>query len=297
MRNLSEYIRTPRLVIAGFMRKTARIWPDELYLKCFFYCMFGRKLNIKNPKTFNEKLQWLKLNDRRPEYTRMVDKYEAKKYVAVIIGEEYIIPTLGIWDSVDDIDFNELPQQFVLKCTHDSGGIVVCKDKSRLDIVEAKKKLRKGLKTNFYWESREYPYRDVKPRIIGEEYMEDKSGELQDYKFFCFDGDPKFMFVATDRMKADDTKFDFFDMDYNHLPFTNGHPNAAVPPRKPATFEQMKLLAAKLSQGIPHVRVDFYDVAGHVFFGEMTFFHWSGMTPFEPDEWDYEFGKMINLPL
>lgn len=283
--------------ILKFIRNnSARFVPDKLYLSILFRHRLGYSMDWDNPKTFNQKLQWLKLNDRRPEYTRMVDKYEAKKYVADIIGDEYIIPTIGVWNSVDEIDFDALPQQFVLKCTHDSGGIVVCKDKLHLDIAEAKKKLRKGLKTNFYWQSCEYPYRGVKPRIIGEEYMEDISGELRDYKFFCFDGEPKFMFVATDRMKADDTKFDFFDMDYNHLPFTNGHPNAAIPPKKPETFEQMKLLAAKLSQGIPHVRVDFYDVEGHVYFGEMTFFHWSGMTPFEPEEWDYKFGEWITLP-
>lgn len=283
--------------IFKFIRNnTARFVPDKLYLSILFRHRLGYNMDWDNPKTFNQKLQWLKLNDRRPEYTRMVDKYEAKKYVADIIGEEYVIPTIGVWNTVDEIDFDALPMQFVLKCTHDSGGIVVCKDKSRLDIAEAKKKLKKGLKTNFYWQSREYPYRGVKPRIIGEKYMEDNSGELRDYKFFCFDGEPKFMFVASDRMKADDTKFDFFDMDYNHLPFTNGHPNAAKSPRKPETFEQMKQLAAKLSQGIPHMRVDFYDVAGHVYFGEMTFFHWSGMTPFEPEEWDYKFGEYLQLP-
>lgn len=283
-------------VLKFIRNNTARFVPDKLYLSILFRHRLGYNMDWDNPKTFNQKLQWLKLNDRRPEYTRMVDKYEAKKYVADIIGEEYVIPTIGVWNTVDEIDFDALPMQFVLKCTHDSGGIVVCKDKSRLDIAEAKKKLKKGLKTNFYWQSREYPYRGVKPRIIGEKYMEDNSGELRDYKFFCFDGEPKFMFVASDRMKADDTKFDFFDMDYNHLPFTNGHPNAAIPPKKPETFEQMKLLAAKLSQGIPHVRVDFYDVEGHVYFGEMTFFHWSGMTPFEPDEWDYKFGECLKLP-
>jgi len=283
--------------IFKFIRNnTARFVPDKLYLSILFRHRLGYSMDWEKPQTFNQKLQWLKLNDRRPEYTRMVDKYEAKKYVADIIGEEYVIPTIGVWNTVDEIDFDALPMQFVLKCTHDSGGIVVCKDKSRLDIAEAKKKLKKGLKTNFYWQSREYPYRGVKPRIIGEKYMEDNSGELRDYKFFCFDGEPKFMFVASDRMKADDTKFDFFDMDYNHLPFTNGHPNAAKSPRKPETFEQMKQLAAKLSQGIPHMRVDFYDVAGHVYFGEMTFFHWSGMTPFEPEEWDYKFGEYLQLP-
>ena len=257
----------------------------------------GKWLNFKNPQTYNEKLQWLKLYNRKPEYTRMVDKYEAKKYVAEIIGEEHIIPTLGVWDSVDEIDFNTLPQQFVLKCTHDSGGIVICKDKSLLDIDAAKRKLRKGLKHNYYYQNREWPYKDVKPRIIAEQYMEDESGyELKDYKWFCFDGVPKALFIATDRGAAnEETKFDFFDADFNHLPFTNGHPNATRTIAKPKGFEKMKKLAAILSKGHPHLRVDFYDINGHIYFGELTFYHWSGMVKFEPEEWDYTFGSWIDL--
>ena len=278
----------------GFYRDLS----DEAFVKKSFELEMGKTLNLDNPRTFSEKLQWLKLYDRKPEYTQMVDKYEAKKYVANIIGEEYIIPTLGVWDRVEDIDWNALPNQFVLKCTHDSGGLVICNDKSKLDIKAAERKLSKSLKRNYYWANREWPYKDVKPRIIAEEYMVDESGyELKDYKWFCFDGEPKALFIATDRgVEGEETKFDFFDSEFNHLPFTNGHPNATREIKKPAGFEQMKQLAAQLSKGHPQLRVDFYDINGKIYFGELTFYHWSGTMPFEPEEWDYTFGSWIKLP-
>lgn len=298
MKNMNNKRTLFYRVRGKFIRMAAPYLPDALYLKLLFKHRVGYKLNLDNPKTYNEKLQWLKLNDIHPEYTRMVDKVEAKKYVASIIGEEYIIPTLGVYESVDDIDFDKLPLQFVLKCTHDSGGIVVCKDKSKLDVEQAKAKLKKGWGQNYFKYNREYPYRDVKPRIIAEVYMEDeKTAELRDYKFFCFNGDVKALFIASDRMTSgEETKFDFFDAEYNHLPFTNGHPNAKVKPEKPSRFELMKELAAKLSENMPQVRIDFYEVNGKVYFGEITFFHWSGMTPFMPLEWDYKFGEWIKLP-
>lgn len=279
--------------------KTLRIFApylsDKLYLKLLFRHRVGYSLNLDNPRSYNEKLQWLKLNDLHLEYTQMVDKVEAKKYVASKIGEKYIIPTISVYDNVEEIDFDALPKQFVLKCTHDSGGIVVCKDKALLDVEKAKRKLKKGWGKNYYKYNREYPYRDVKPRIIAEQYMEDESGyELKDYKFFCFSGEPQLLFVATDRPL--DTKFDFFDLNWNHLPFTNGHPNNPNPIAKPKNFEEMKDVARKLSQGLPHVRVDLYNVNGKIYFGELTFFHWSGMTPFVPQEWDYKLGELIKLP-
>lgn len=279
--------------------KVARLYKsDEKYLKILFKLRIGKELNLDTPQTFSEKLQWLKLYNRKPEHTQMVDKVEAKKYVANLIGEEYIIPTLGVYDSVDEIDFDKLPNQFVLKCTHDSGGVVICSDKNKLNIIEAKKKLSQGLRCNYYYQNREYPYKNVKPRIIAEQYMVDESGyELKDYKFFCFNGEPKALFIATDRGSAtEETKFDFFDMNFKHLPFTNGHPNSTKPINKPIGFDKMKELAAKLSQGEPHLRVDFYDINGQIYFGELTFFHWSGMMPFEPEEWDYTFGEWIKLP-
>ena len=271
---------------------------DEAYLKMLWRRRFRKKLNLENPKTFNEKLQWLKLHDRKPEYTRMVDKYEAKQYVAERIGEAYIIPTLGVWDSFDQIDFDALPDQFVLKCTHDSGGLAICRDKATFDKEKAKEKIERSLKRNYYWSCREWPYKDMKPRIIAEKYMEDaKTRELRDYKFFCFDGVAKALFVATERQKeGEEVKFDFFDMDFKHLDFRQGHPNAQKCPEKPEMFIEMKELAGKLSQGIPHLRVDFYEVNGKVYFGELTFFHFSGLVPFRPEKWDRIFGSWINLP-
>jgi hypothetical protein len=276
--------------------KFARFFPDRTFLELLFPLRTGYTLDLENPQTYNEKLQWLKLYNRKPDYIQMVDKVEAKKYAASIIGEEHIIPTLAVYDRAEDIDFDMLPQQFVLKCTHDSGGIVICSDKDRLDKAAAIKKLKKGLKKNYYFRNREWPYKNVKPRIIAEKYMTDDGHELKDYKFFCFDGEPKAMFIASDRFdKNEETKFDFFDMDFNHLPFTNGHPNATKHIDKPGGFEEMKALAAKLSKGMPHVRADFYDINGKVYFGEMTFFHWSGMVSFVPKEWDYKFGEFIHI--
>ncbi|MDE6019492.1 MAG: glycosyl transferase [Ruminococcus sp.] len=286
-------------IIAKSFKRLAPIVPsDALYLKILYYCVFRKKLNLKHPQTYNEKLQWLKLNNRKPIYTKMVDKIEAKKYVAQIIGEEYIIPTIAEYDSVDQIEWDKLPEQFVLKCTHDSGGIVICSNKAILNISKAKAKLEAGLKRNYYPRNREWPYRDCKRRIICEKYMVDESGyELKDYKFFCFDGEVKALFIASDRNNAnEETKFDFFDEDFNHLPLTNGHPNSHKSIKRPQGFEKMKELASILSKGFPHLRVDFYDINGKIYFGELTFFHWSGMMPFEPEEWDYKFGSWINLP-
>ncbi|MBR5434708.1 MAG: glycosyl transferase [Bacteroidales bacterium] len=270
---------------------------DETYIKIKWKKWMDYKLNLDNPRTFNEKLQWIKLNDHNPLYTELVDKYRVKQYVTEKVGSEYVIPLLGQWDSVDKIEWEKLPNQFVIKCSHDSGSTVLCKDKSALDIDAAKKKLESSLKRNYYWESREWPYKNVKPRIFAEAYMEDEFGELRDYKWFCFDGEPKAMFVASDRQKNDEeTKFDFYDENFNHLPITNGHPNSSTFIEKPKGFDIMKELASKLSKGLPEVRMDFYDVNGKVYFGEFTFFHWGGLMPFEPREWDLKFGDWIKLP-
>lgn len=298
IRKLLYYlINEPSKIAIAILIRTAILIPDKIYLRCLFRLRVGYKLNLKNPTSFNEKLQWLKIYNRHNLQTKMVDKAEVKKYVAELIGEEYIIPTIAVYDTPDQIDFESLPNQFVLKCTHDSGGVVVCKDKSTLNKDEVRAKFGRWLKTNYFYQNREWPYKNVKPRIIAEQYMEDESGyELKDYKWFCFNGEPKVLFIAADRgMENEETKFDFYDMDFNHLPFTNGHPNASKLPRKPKGFDQMKELAAKLSVGEPHVRVDFYDINGCVYFGELTFYHWSGMVPFEPQEWDYIFGSWIKI--
>lgn len=273
------------------------ILSNKSYLKWKFKRLVGYPLDLNNPRTYNEKLQWLKLYDYHPEYSMMVDKIEAKQYVASILGQDFIIPTLGIWDNITDVNWNSLPNQFVIKVSSDSGGIVVCKDKKSLNIKEAIKQLSNNWGKNYYKFNKEYPYRSVKPRIIAEEFKEDESGELKDYKFFCFNGIPKFLFVASDRQNpTEETKFDFFDMNWNHLPVVNGHPNSLKVINKPTNFAEMIQVASKLSKGIPHVRVDLYNINGKIYFGELTFFHWSGMVPFEPVEWDYKFGELLSLP-
>ncbi|GMA45853.1 glycosyl transferase [Tetragenococcus muriaticus] len=270
---------------------------DKLFLKLLFKNRLKKNLNLEEPTTYNEKLQWLKLYDHNPEYITMVDKYEVKQYVQDTIGKQYIIPTIGIWEKFEDIDFDQLPNQFVIKCTHDSGGVVICKDKRKLDKKKARKKINKSLRRNYYLNTREWPYKHVKPRIIIEKYMENPLDEdLKDYKFFIFNGTFKAMFIATDRNSQNETNFDFYDSNFNHLPFKNGHPNSDKPIRKPENFEKMFKLAEKLAEGLPHVRVDFYEIDNEIYFGEMTFYHWSGLKPFEPEEWDYRFGSWLKLP-
>lgn len=283
----------------AILHRCAKLYKsDEKYLKTLFKWRMGKELNLENPKTFNEKLQWLKLYNRRPEYTMMVDKYAVKLYVAEKIGEEYIIPTLGVWDSFDDIDFDKLPNQFVLKTTHGGGntGVVVCKDKSKFDIHSAKKKLKKSFKQDLYISLREWPYKDVKKRILAEQYIADSNGELNDYKFFCFHGVPKMMFMATERNSKTGVCFDYFDMEFNHLPFEQCGPNSKKQLSKPLAMDEMKQIAIKLSANIPHVRVDLYNVDGKIYFGEITFFDSSGLEQFDPIEWDYKLGDWIDLP-
>ncbi len=276
----------------------SRILPEKFYLKRLYRCLMGMPLDLENPRRFTEKLQWLKLYDRKPEYTMMVDKYAVKDYVASVIGEEYIIKTLGVWDRPEDIDWDSLPDRFVLKTTCGGGGsgVVVCRDKVGFDRTSAIEKLDYSLNRDIYRIYREWPYKDVPKRIIAEEYLESSAGSLDDYKFFCFNGEARVLFIATDRFNPDEeTKFDFFDMDFNHLPFSNGHPFAAKPVAEPSQFGQMKYLAEKLSAGYPHIRVDFYEVQGKVYFGELTFYHNSGLVPIEPVEWDYKLGEWIKL--
>lgn len=270
---------------------------DKIYLSLKFRSHMGYWMDWNNPKTYSEKLQWLKIHDRHEEYTRLVDKNAVKSFVSEKIGEEYVIPTLAVYNSAEDIDFKQLPRQFVIKCTHDSGGVVVCKDKALLDIHAAKDKLTRGLKRTFINQNREYPYANVPRKLIAEQYLEDEYGELRDYKIFCFDGEPKLLFVASDRMdKSKETKFDFFDLEWNHLPFTNGHPNSEKIIEKPKNFDKMVEIAAILSKGFPHVRVDLYNCNGKIYFGELTFFHWSGIMPFDPPEWDLKLGELLHLP-
>lgn len=287
--------------------RAIKIWgrtlPDTIdndikFLKTLYKARLKTELNLEKPETFQEKLQWLKLYDRNPEYTVMVDKYDVKNYVAQKLGEEYIIPTLGIYDSFEEIDFDKLPNQFVLKCTHDSGGLIICKDKSKLNMEKAEKKIKRCLKRNYYYITKEWPYKNVKPRIIAEKYMVDESGnDLKDYKFFTFNGKARVMFIAGGRDSADGTYSQYFDIDFNPLDIKCGNRMADMKIEKPKSYDKMVEFAEKLAEGIPHARIDFYnDADGNIYFGEITFFHWSGLAKFEPDRWNKIFGDWITLP-
>lgn len=275
-----------------------RLIPDKAYLKLQYKLNFGKKLNLKSPETFNEKLQWLKLYDRKSEYVQLVDKYRVREYIANKIGKEYLIPLIGVWDKFEDIDFAKLPNQFVLKCNHDSGSVIICKDKNTFNFEKAKVKLSRGLKRNLYYFGREWCYKDVPPRIIAEEYLVDDSGdELKDYKIFCFNGEPRIILVCADRFSSGGLRENFYDTNWNLLNLQRPkHPNTEYSVSKPESLDIMLSLARTLSQNIPFVRVDFYEVDGKVYFGEMTFFPASGFGLFTPEEWDYKLGEWIKLP-
>lgn len=262
-----------------------------------YYMQMGKQLNLDNPQTFSEKLQWLKLYNRRPEYTMMVDKYAVKNYVTSIIGEEYVIPTLGVWDRPEDIDFDSLPNQFVLKTTHGGGGggNVICTDKALLNKKEAVDKLSKALKGDIYKAYREWPYKNVQRRIIAEQYVGNPHEDLKDYKFFCFNGEPKYCQVISGR--NDVMAVDFFDTKWNHQPFhePKQFPFSKIEIDPPDRLTDMLKFSRLLSRSITFLRVDFYEVNSHPFFGELTFFPTSGMGGFDPEEWDMTFGKMIQL--
>jgi len=239
-------------------------------------------------------LNWLKLYDRKPLYTKLVDKYEVKQFVRECIGDQYVVPCYGVWDSFDEIDFSELPDQFVLKCTHDSGGMSICKDKSLFDPNEARQKLEQTMENNFYWWTREWAYKNVHPRILADKFLDDHTGDtLRDYKFWCFNGVPQFMYCT---IKAKDIYENFYDMDFNVVDINHGFRRAKPEFEKPECFELMKSFATKLSKGIPFVRVDFFLVDGNVYFGEFTFYDWAGLRPFVNYQQDLDLGDMIVLP-
>ena len=286
-------------IVSNFLR-----WlPDAPYLKLLYRFKMGHRLDLKSPKTFTEKIQWLKLYNRKPEYTKMVDKYAVKEYVANLIGEEYIIPTLEVWNKPEDIDWGSLPNQFVLKTTHGGGGggVVICKDKATFDKTTAIAKLKESMSSDIYSGLREWPYKDVPKRIIAEKFMAPekspdsvlKSSELLDYKFFCFDGEPRFLYISDSPshslafLNTDWTLTDFGRDDYHPL---------NIIPEKPENLEEMLAIARKLSVGIPHVRVDLYNIDKHIYFGELTLYTCSGYIPFNPKEYDGKLGDFLTLP-
>ncbi len=293
---LKKLIQKIKDRIRFIIQDLSRILPDKMYLKILYKKCTKNKLDLSNPQTFNEKLQWLKLNNRKDEYTKMVDKYEVKKYVANIIGEQYIIPTIGVYDKFKDIDFDKLPNQFVLKCTHDSGGIVICKNKNNFDKTKARKILNFSLRRNYFYYSREYPYKNVKRRIIAEKYMQDEAcKDLRDYKLFCFDGECKLIQVDFDRFK--NHRRNLYDLNWNLIEDLSikypSDKNVII--EKPSNLDEMLEIARKLSKNIPFVRVDLYLINGKIYFGELTFFHGGGYEKFTPEEWNKKLGDMIKI--
>ncbi|CDA59165.1 glycosyltransferase [Clostridium sp. CAG:245] len=298
MNKMIKYIKNPSNIIIYLMNKNFFNWmSDEQYLKIKYRLIMKKKLDLEKPQTYNEKLQWLKLNDRKNGYTKMVDKYEAKKYVASVIGEQYIIPTLGVWEKFKDINFEILPKQFVLKPTHTSGDVFICKDKNNIDYKKLKKKVNKWLKRKYYFLHREWPYKNVKPRIIAETYIENKEEiGLKDYKFMCFNGKVKCSFVCTNRNSKQGLSVDFFDLNWKKMPFTRHYPNSGEHINKPINYNQMLQLAEKLAKNIPFVRVDFYEVNRKIYFGELTFYPGAGFEEFSPEKYDRVLGEWLDLP-
>lgn len=271
--------------------------PDNMFIPLQYKMATGKKLDINNAQSFNEKIQWMKLYDHNSIYTTIVDKYRVRKYVADRIGEKYLIPLLGVWGSPDEIEIERLPYQFVIKCNHDSGGISICKDKEKYNWEKEKKNISIHLKQNHYYTSREWAYKNVKPCVIAEKYMEDeRTGELRDYKFFCFNGIPKY--VQVDFGRFTNHKRNIYDIKWNLLDLTIKCPNDPTANiAMPTDYDNMIELAESLSKDLPQVRVDLYSVNGQTYFGELTLYHGSGYEKFTPDEYGYTFGSYIDLSL
>lgn len=297
-RKVVSYFKNPEFrFYTNSVRGLYNYMTDEAYIKKEFKINMGYELDLENPVTLNEKIQWLKLNDRKEIYTRMVDKYEVKKLIAEKIGEEYIIPTLGIWNTYEEIDFEQLPNSFVLKCTHDSGGIIICKDKATFNYKTAKKIINTHLKRNYYFTGREWPYKDVEPRIIAEPFLVDESGwDLKDYKIFCFNGNPEY--VEVDFNRSIKHKLNPYTLDWEPIHFCDKSENdwdADI--KKPEKLEEMIKLAKILSKDSTLLRVDMYYINGKIYVGELTFSPGSGYIAFNPMKYDKILGEKLKLPM
>ena len=292
---LYNLAKKPRKVIRVLGDKGLLNWiPDKQYLKLVYWGETGKRLNIIDPKSFNEKLQWLKLNDRKPEYRIYVDKYAVRSYIAETIGEEYLIPLIGVYDKVEEIDWDSLPDKFVLKCTHGSGSNIICPDKNKLNIEEAKKKLKKWMNKNWYWFGREWPYKDVVPRMICEEFISDSNDTPDDYKVLCFNGKAKLIEVHIDRYG--DHRQDFYDENWNKTKISQDPPMSDFVYNKPKKFQEMIKLSEKLAANMIHVRIDWYIIKDKLYFGEITFYDGSGFVSFDDYNDDLLLGSWINLP-
>jgi hypothetical protein len=269
--------------------------PDSIYLRIIFFTETKQKLDLKNPKTYNEKIQWLKLYNRRMEYISYCDKYDVRTIIQKILGEKYLIELIDVWDNVSDINWHALPDKFVLKCTHGSSSNIICKNKKSLDIYATEKKLRKWMKYNWYWFGREWPYKNVKPRIICEELLETYDGMTPiDYKFMCFNGEPKLIQVHRNRFKRSYTKT-YYDRDWNKTNIIQGVPNSKFVEKKPSCFDEMIEISKKLSKDIPYIRVDLFEHKEAVYFGELTLYPTSGFENFSDVNHDILLGSWIDL--
>ena len=302
MNKFCKYMENPMLVGYILLMRYGNWIPDRLYLRFLYYFYMGKKLNLKNPKTFTEKIQWLKLHDRKEEYHRLVDKYEVKRVVASIIGEKYVIPTLGLWDSFDEIDFLKLPDKFVLKTTQGSHTSLICRNKCNLDKGESARLFKAWLRTSPYDKFKEWAYKGIKPRILAEQYLEMEEGkDLVDYKFYCFAGEPLYCQVIKDRTTQE--TIDFFDRDWRHQEFfglqskitQSKITQSKIRIARPINYDKMLEIAGKLSKGVPFLRVDLYNLEGRIYFGELTFYPAAGLGYFTPEEWDLRLGKLIKL--
>lgn len=300
MGKLTTFLKNPIYFITSPAAKGYLNWvPDSIYIKILFKALVGEKCHLKHPVTYNEKLQWLKLHDRKPEYSEMVDKYEVRKYIARTLGEEYLIPCFGVYESFDEINFAELPDQFVLKCTHDSGSVIICTDKFKLDIAAAKERLTKAMKKNYYDTYREWPYKGVKPRIIAEKYMVDESGDdLKDYKIMCFNGKAKVIETHENRYTEGKTHTQtFYTENWEKLDIyqVDLYPTKEKRP-KPEQMDTLIALSEKIAHDMYHARVDWYLINGHIYFGEITFYDGSGFEPFPEKKDDVYLGNLLKLP-
>lgn len=266
---------------------------DSVYIKILYKYRMGKKINLNNPKTFNEKINWLKLCDRKDIYTKMADKYEVKQFISETIGDEYVIPLIGIYDSFDDIDFDKLPNRFVIKCTHDSGGLVICKNKKELNIDDARSKIQKSLKRNYYLKGREWPYKNIKPRILIEKFIEDDMiDDLRDYKFMCFNGRVKYVYVT---VKNDNIWENYYDANFKPVDVNHGFPRYNEEFAKPKNFHKMVRIAERLAKNTPFLRVDLHNIKGEILFGEMTFYDWGGLRAFADEKFDVRLGNLIDI--
>ncbi len=275
-----------------------RWMPDRMYIQLYYFAKFHRFCDLKHPKLYNEKIQWLKLNTRNPKLPALVDKYAVKEIIRNRLGEEYVVKCYGVWDSFDEIDFDSLPEKFVLKCTHDSGGIVVCTNKARFDLAAAREKLTYCLSQNYFYISREHHYKSVPPRIIAEEYLENGSEGLHDYKVFCFNGEPKYINYVSGRLDENNIEEAFYDTQWNIQPFLLHHPMVSQEIPKPKCLDMLVEFSRELSKGMIVSRIDFYVLKdGQIKFGEVTPYPLGGMEVFKPDEWNLKMGELVKLPI